>query len=177
MYKRQVYNLPVTLEYRSPEGVAISETQTINLLASRRPQLRVDFYRTLPPALPGEPVELPVEIVNIGRSLVNVSTVELSGPGLEIQDGVVFIGALDAGTSGSLDAVAIPQESGSLPVLVEIHYLDDFNHPRVYTHTLTLDVQAPTPTPEGPESAVQEQGSGFWDRALRVLRGLFGLGS
>lgn len=171
-----VYNLPVSLTYDSPGGTRQTENQVLNLLASRRPNLQIDFYRTVEPGLVDQPLELPIELVNIGRSLVNISTVEVSGEQLEIVEGSAFIGVLDGGTSGSFDAMVIPTQGGSIPVEVRVHYLDDFNQPQVISETLTIVVE----TPEVAQPDAEEQPGetlGFWDRVLRFLRGLFGLGS
>lgn len=174
-----VYNLPVSLSYDSPDGSRQNENQVLNLMASRRPQLQIDFYRSVPPGVAGQPIELPIEVVNIGRDLVNVSTVQISGENMEISDGSSFLGALDGGTSGSMDATIVAQESGTIPVQVTVNYLDDFNHPRVITQTLTVQVEAPQITPQagGPGAPSSDQPPGFWDRVLRFLRGLVGLGS
>lgn len=171
-----VYNVPVTLEYDGPDDTQRTESQLVNLLVSRRPQLQVDFYRTPAEGLVGEPLELPIEVVNIGRNLVNVSTLQVGGPDLEIQEGSVFVGALDGGTSGSIDALVVPQSSGSLPVVVTVNYLDDFNQARQITETLTISVAEPLPEPEAEDTPSEEPG-GIWGGFVRFLRGLFGLGS
>ena len=43
--------------------------------------------------------------------------------------------------------------------------------------TLTVEVEEPMMIPEPGEEEDQEQEKGFWDKLLRVLRGLVGLGS
>jgi hypothetical protein len=173
-----LYSLPVSLVYRGPGGEQQEETQSVNLMATRRPQLRIGFYRPVEAGLVDQPMELPVELVNIGRDLVNVSTIELAGAGVEIQEGSAFVGALDAGTSGSLDAQVIPKQAGSLPLVLTVNYLDDFNHPQVITETLQIEVAAPpTPAPQAAGARGPGGEAGFWDRAWRVLRGLLGLGS
>lgn len=172
-----VYNLPVSLSYDDLNGERRTENLVINLLVNRLPKLEVDFYRPVDPGLVGAPLALPIELVNIGRNMVNISTVEISGEALEITTGSAYIGALDGGTAGTLDAEVIPQHGGSLPVLVSIHYLDDFNQPQVFTHTLTVQVNEPeAPEGEGAQASQTEEQS-LGDRILRFLRGLFGLGS
>ena len=171
-----VYNLPVTLTYNSPGGTQLTENQVLNLLASRRPRIQIDFYRTVEPGLVDQQMELPIELVNIGRTLVNISTIEVSSAQLEIVEGSAFIGALDGGTSGSFDAIVIPIQGGAIPVEVQVHYLDDFNQPQVISETLTIGVE--TPQDNQPDEAEQpDEPLGFWDRFLRFVRGLFGLGS
>jgi hypothetical protein len=122
------------------------------------------------------PIELPVEVTNIGRTLVNVSTLEVSSAQLEISEGSLYLGPLDGGTSGSLEATAVAQQGGTAEVLVTIRYLDDFDQPQVVTKTLMVDVEEPVASASGEEES-QEQEETFWEKVLRVLRGLLGLGS
>jgi hypothetical protein len=120
---------------------------------------------------------LPVEVTNIGRTLVNVSTLEVASIQLEIQDGSLYLGPLDGGTSGSLEATATAIQGGTAEVVVSVHYLDDFEQPQVITKTLTIPVEEPAPAGAVAAENAQEQRGGFWDKVLRALRGLLGLGS
>jgi hypothetical protein len=125
------------------------------------------------------PFPLPVEVTNIGRTMVNVSTLELTSEQLEIQEGSLYVGPLDGGTSASLEATAIGREGGTAEVTVNVHYLDDFNHPQVVTKTLAVDVEEPlAPTPMAEGEIPQEKEKGGLLRIIgRILRGLLGLGS
>ena len=173
-----VYNLPISLVYDGADGEHLSESQVINLLASRRPQFQIDFYRIPDAGMVGESLELPVEVVNIGRNLVNVSTMRVSGEDLDVQTGSSFIGALDGGTSGSMDAQVVPAKSGTLPVLVTVNYLDDFNQAQQITRTLTIEVQQPAqPVGDASVEAQPAQADSLWSRFLKIVRGFFGLGS
>ncbi len=175
-----VYNLPVSLSYEAGDEIQNSAIQVLNVLVSRRPQLQVSFYRPVEPGFPGETFDLPVEVVNIGRNTLNVSTVEISSPDMQIENGSLFVGPLDGGTAGSLDALATPERGGKLPIQVTIHYLDDFNQPQVVTETLTVEVPEPEtePDPVNPgEAEAAEEELSLWDRVVRVVRALLGLGT
>lgn len=175
-----VYNLPVSLRYEAGDEIQNTATQVLNVLVSRRPQLQVGFYRPVEPGFPGETFELPVEVVNIGRNAVNVSTVEISSPDMQIENGSLFIGPLDGGTAGSLDAVATPERGGALPVQVTVRYLDDFNQPQIFTETLTVEVAEPEVEPEpvnAEQGETEDEELSLWDRVVRVVRALFGLGT
>jgi hypothetical protein len=172
-----VYSLPVALAYDDARGTRHSDSQRISLLVHRRPHFQISFYRPVEVATIGVPFELPVEVINIGRTLVNASTLEVSSRQLEIQDGSLYLGPLDGGTSGSLEASAVAQEGGMAEILVTVHYLDDFNQPQMVTRTLTVEVEEPVPVDPEVELSPQEQEEGFWDKVLRFLRGLLGLGS
>jgi hypothetical protein len=176
-----VYNLPVTLAYENAAGERSSEAQVLNLLVNRKPQMQVDFYQSVEPGKVGLPLSLPVELVNIGRNAVNVSTMEVGGEGLEVTSGSVFVGVLDGGTTASLDAEIIPMKPGALPVQVYIHYLDDFNQAQVITHTLTVQVEDnATPTPSAPGEATSgenEEDTSLLGRIWGFFRAILGLGS
>jgi len=109
--------------------------------------------------------------------LVNVSTLEVASTQLEISEGSLYLGPLDGGTSGSLEAMAVAQGGGTAEVLVTVYYLDDFEQPQVVTKTLTVEVEEPPEAPPGAGEEPQEQEEDFWDKALRFLQGLLGLGS
>jgi len=170
------YSLPLALAFDDARGTRHSDSQLISLLVRRRPHLQIGFYRPVGMATVGVPLELPVEVTNIGRTLVNVSTLEMTSEQLEIQDGSLYLGPLDGGTSGSLEATGVAQEGGTAEVQVAVHYLDDFEQPQVVTKTFTVEVEEPVVVPESADEEDEEK-QGFWDKLLRVLRGLVGLGS
>jgi len=171
------YGLPMTLAFDDDWGTRHSDSQLISLLVRRRPHLQIGFYRPVAVATVDVPFELPVEVTNIGRTLANVSILEVTSQQLEISEGSVYLGPLDGGTSGSLEATAVAQEGGTAEVLVTAHYLDDFEQPQVVTKTLTVEVEAPVEISSEAGEEPQEQEAGFWNKVLRFLRGLLGLGS
>ena len=170
------YSLPLALAFDDARGTRHSDSQLISLLVRRRPHLQIGFYRPVGMATVGVPLELPVEVTNIGRTLVNVSTLEMTSEQLEIQDGSLYLGPLDGGTSGSIEATGVAQEGGTAEVQVSVHYLDDFEQPQIVTKTLTVEVEEPVVVPESADEEDQKE-QWFWDKLLRVLRGLVGLGS
>jgi hypothetical protein len=152
--------------------------QVLTLLVRNLPQIQVSYYRPLDPALVGKTIELPIEIMNIGRTSINISQVEASSQDIEIENGSAFIGSLDGGTSAFLDALGTPLTSGDLELQLTIHILDDFNQPQVITKTLSLKVESPAELPTSSNGAPQIQnGSEGQSGFLYFIRGLFGLGS
>ena len=171
------YSVPVALAFDDARGTRHTDSQLISLLVRRRPHLQIGFYRPVEMASIDVPIRLPVEVTNIGRTLINVSTMELSSTQLEISEGSMYLGPLDGGTSGSLEATAVAKEGGTAEVLVTVNYLDDFEQPQVVTKTLTVEVEKPVEISPEAEEEAQEQEESFWDKVLRFLRGLVGLGS
>jgi hypothetical protein len=170
------YTLPISLAYDDARGTRHVDDQRISLLVRRRPHLRVSFFRPVEGALVGEPFELPIDVTNIGRTSVNVSTVEVTSEDLEIRDGSMYLGPLDGGTTGSLEATAVGEVGGTAEVVVSVHYLDDFEQSQTITQTLTVNVETPAEELSAEESA-EESEEGFWRSVLRLLRGLLGMGS
>lgn len=178
-----IYNLPVALSF---DTAAEPDTQVINLLVERPPLLQVNFYRDVNLGQVGQPLDLPVEVVNIGRSLINVSTLSVTSANMQMENNSIYIGPLDGGTSGSLDAIGIPQEGGTLQVVVTVNYLDDFNQAQTYEETLAVEVEAPGEITTGPDGAPPgaaaggqepDEEEGFLGVLWRFIRGMLGLGS
>ncbi len=183
-----VYNLPIDLAYDDGDEPPLTVSQVINLLVEKPPQLQVNFYRPVELGLVDEPLDLPVEVVNISRSLINVSTLAITSPDMDIQNNTLYVGPLDGGTSGSLDARAIPNTGGQIEVLVSVNYLDDFSQPQIYETTLTVQIEEPMApesleigadgVPITPDSTEVDDGEEtFLDLLWRFVKGMLGLGS
>lgn len=171
------YSLPVALAYDDARGTRHSDSQLISLLLRRRPHLQIGFYSPVPTVTVGMPFLLPIEVTNVGRASVNASTLEISSPQLEISNGSIYLGPLDGGTSGSLEAMAVARQGGPAEVLVTVNYLDDFDQPQAVTQTLTVQIEEPiVEAPAQPEERAPQEET-VWDKILRFLKGLLGLGS
>ena len=174
-----VYSLPVEISYGSGSATR-TETQVLNLVVQRRPQLQIGFYRDVGTGMVDQPIDLPLEIVNLGRNLLNVGMVEITSYQMDVQQGSLFMGPLEGGTSGSMDAVGIPSEPGDLDLLVTVSYLDDFNQPQEVTQTITVSVEAMPEMPDmnsGGEYPIGDEPETPLGVVWRVIRGLLGLGS
>lgn len=171
------YSLPVHIQYEDANATPTSQVQVLTLLVKNLPQIQVSYYRPIELAEVERPVELPIEIMNIGRTSISLNRVEVTADQLEIENGSAFIGPLDGGTSAFLDAIGIPRTSGNLELHLTINYLDDFNQPQVITETLTLNVEASPELPSAENGRASDQGEGFAQGLLYIIRGLFGLGS
>lgn len=175
--KAGVYQLPVTLEYDDPRGPRRTDTQVISLLVIRAPLLRIGLLEPITQVLVGQPLDLSVEIINIGQSGANVNRVELASDSMDIVQGAsTYVGPMDSGTTQSLQANVVARRAGPAAITVTVNYVDDLNRPQQITHALPFDVReipkAPEPTPP-PEAS----SGGVLDWLGRLLRGLFGLGS
>jgi len=171
------YSLPVALAFDDARGTRHSDSQLISLLVRRQPHFQIGFYRPVATTTVGVPFELPIEVTNIGRTLINVSTLEVTSEQLEISEGSLYLGPLDGGTSGTIEPMAVARQGGTAEVVVSVHYLDDFDQPQMVTKTLMVEVERPLEAEPEPERESEEGEESFWDKVLRFLRGLLGLGS
>jgi hypothetical protein len=117
-------------------------------------------------------------VINIGRRLVNVSTVEVTSADLEITGGSMYVGPLDGGTSGTLIATATALDPGTATVTVTVNYLDEFQQEQTITRTLTFEIEQPQ-EPGGTDSPTSDDEGEltFWQRVWRAILGFFGLGT
>jgi hypothetical protein len=180
------YALRVSLIYTDPRGNSLTDDQVISLLVLSQPILDISFYRPPDPLLAGETGTLPIQLVNIGRSSAVLGNMEITAEGAELSNNVTLVGWLDPGNFYPLDALVTPFEPGPLEVTVAIHYLDDFNQPRTFTRTLTVDVMegggggggggefTDGEFPIEPSIPTIET---FWQKLWRGVLGLLGLDS
>ncbi|HQE91372.1 MAG TPA: hypothetical protein PLH19_03105 [Anaerolineae bacterium] len=184
----KAYNLPVALAYDTETGTREKDTQRVSLMVFRRPQFKVSFYRPVEGmALVGQPLALPIEVVNSGTARFNIPTLEVTGAGLEfMEEPSTYVGNLDPGGSWTLDAMAMPLAPGPVDVVVNVYYVDDLNQTQVYSQTLTVEVmempQEGTPGgPDGPLGPTELPAEGtpetLMQKVLRFVKGFLGLGS
>jgi len=181
------YPMKVTFSYLNDKGEVINDEQVITLLVYSLPTVDVSFYRPPDPFLVGQPGALPIQIVNLGKRLAVLGTLKITSASGTIENGTSLIGSLDAGGYFTLDAMVIPEQSGTMSLEITIDYTDDFNQPRTITRRLDIEVMEGFEEPiVGPATGegggggevipVQVEESTF-HKIWRFVLGLFGLDS
>lgn len=181
------YALEVTFGYRDEDGVDYTAGELVSLLVIRQPHLQIELYQPVSEVMTGELFAIPVEVINVGQETANVNTIELRSLDLEISDGATYIGPLDPGTSGLLEAQAVAHQSGEAIAQVIVNYLDDFGHRQQVIQELRFRVvplPTPVPGPEGTGAEGQMPGTGpqlegelsLVDKMVRLLKAILGLG-
>ena len=179
-----VYVLTVGMEFAGSGEKPVTRNEQMSLVVKVRPQLVFNFYRQVPGYLAGQPLDLPIEILNTGRSRVASNNVEILSEEIQIETSKSYAGPLDAGASVTVDARGMADTPGEKHLTVRIHYIDDFNQPQVFDGEMIVNV-APAPELGGPEGPIGPDGKPLVDVLpepqrpwfIRLLRGLFGLGS
>jgi hypothetical protein len=169
------YLLQVDFTYEDEDGTSYQRSEVISLLVLRPAFLSIEFLETPEELVVGREVPIAVDITNVGRYSVNVTTARLESDDFDIRDGSVYIGPLDSGTSGTLDAWVAPRRAGELTLWVVVGYIDDFNRDQEVVRELYLTARAPE-APPTPTAAPVEEEQGLMSRIVRFLRALFGLG-
>lgn len=179
------YTLRISLIYTDPRGNSLTDDQVITLLVYSQPILDISFYRPPDPLFVGEPGSLPIQLVNLGRNSTILGNMEVSAEGAELSNNTVLVGWLDPGNFYPLDTLVTPFQPGTLEVNVTVHYLDDFNQPREFTRTLTVDVLESggggggggSSEGEVPIEPTAPSNETFGQKLWRALLGLLGLDS
>ncbi len=171
--KGGAYPLEVDLDYEDSLAENQSESETIGLLTAVRPQVQIDLSKALPnPAQVGQTFDIAVELINLGRQRLEVSTVEVLSDDLNLTKNALYIGPLDPSISGGLTAKGTPKAEGTATFRVIVHYRDELNQLQQIEQTFTVDVQAASLLPAGAETPQSAAPTGFW----AFVRQLFGLG-
>ncbi len=181
------YPVKVSFVYNDAANGDYVDDQVITLLVIRRPSVEMDFYAPPPPFFAGESGSLPLQLVNSGtKSMVfgNFSVTTLQG-GATFENASLFVGNLEPGGFYPLDAIIYPEMPGSLDLLLNVDYTDDFNQQQTITKTLTVEVMEPMVFEEPIEPFPGEEGvplpelepETWGDKIWRFLKGLLGLSS
>ena len=179
------YPLRISFTYLDNKGIVYTDDQVVTLLVYSVPQIDVNFYRPPDPLFVGQPGILPMQVVNIGRKSVVLGTMKITSPTADLTNNEALIGPLDIGGYYTLDVNAIPQQAGTLDLLITINYTDDFSQAGVITDTLTVEVMDAMPMEPMPGEGGMNGGEmpppaapeTFWQKVVRFVKGLFGLDS
>jgi hypothetical protein len=170
-----LYPVTVSLAYRNALAEDFSDMQVVYLKVQNKPALQADLIGDPPsPLLAGEPFDLSVEVINIGRQPVNVSTIELTSDDLAITNGSIYAGPLDESTSTSLAATATADTAGEAVALLSVHYLDEFNQPQTWTQTFRFTIEE-SAAPAEP-AAVGDQTTSIFEKVWKAFLAFLGFG-
>ncbi len=182
------YPMKISFSYSDEKNNTYTDDQVITLLVYSPPQVEVNFYRDPGPLYAGQPNQLPLQIVNLGRKPTVLGNMKVASSAGQLSNNTTLVGALDAGGYFTLDATFVPEAPGSQTLQVNIEYTDDFNQAQVITRTVQLEIQElPGVGPGGDGGLPQDGGSlppepvqqpeTFLQKVARFLRGLVGLDS
>ena len=136
-----------------------------------------------------QPNLLPLQVVNLGKQTVILGNMQVTASDALLENNIALVGAIESGFYFTLDSMITPYQAGPMEILVSVSFTDDFNQPQSYDTTLLVDViemdmddfgegddqYPPFEDFDDWESAPAEET--FWQKLLRVLKGLIGLGS
>jgi hypothetical protein len=179
------YPMKITFSYEDSKGAVHNDDQVITLLVYNLPKVDISFYRPLDPFFAGQMGVLPIQIVNLGRSLAVLGTIRVETGGADMFNNTMLVGALDTGGYTTLDVSVTPYQAGPLELNITIDYTDDFNQARTITKTISVDVQDAMIEPPFNGGGIPGEGGGempateetFWQKLWRFILGLFGLDS
>ena len=190
------YSLKYSFIYTTESGEKVVDNQVITLLVYKMPSIEVGFYQDPGPIYANQTNFLPLQIVNLGKQSVVLGNMTISADDAYLENNSALVGLVDAGFYFTLDTMLTPNQPGPMDLQITVNYTDDFNQPRTYSTVLSLEVLEAMPMddflPEGMEDGIpMDDGSSsiapidpsmpggetFWQKVVRVIKGLFGLDS
>jgi hypothetical protein len=183
------HSLDYSFVYLTENEQKVVDNQVITLLVYRLPSLQVDFSMEPGQFFANQPNILPLQIVNLGKQTVILGNMVVAASDAQLENNVALVGAIEPGFYFTLDSMITPYQAGPLEILVSVNFTDDFNQARVIETTLTVDViememgefepgeeqYPPGDGPDGWDFPPAEET--FWQKIIRVLKGLIGLDS
>lgn len=178
------YPLKISFVYLDENNHSFTDDQVITLLVYRLPSLEINFYQEPGALFAGQPNMLPLQVVNLGRSSIVLGNLRVNAPVGQFSNNSILVGTLEPGGYFTLDASYIPDQPGTIDLMVTIDYTDDFNFMQVISKTMTVQVME-APIIEPPVDGGQSQNGAvapqapetFLQKLWRFIRGLIGLDS
>jgi hypothetical protein len=184
------YPVIVSFVYNDVTGTSFVDEQVVTLLVYSHPQVEINFYTEPAPLFVGQPGPIPLQIINVGKSSTIFGNLSVSGEGAQFTNNNIFVGALEPGGFFPLDASVIPEQPGTLELIAQVSYTDDFNQQQVISRTLTMEVMEEIieeppidpgtggPGDPGMPPMEPEPGAESWrQRVWRFVLGFIGLSS
>lgn len=183
------HSLDYSFVYLTENELKVVDNQVITLLVYRLPSLQIDFSMEPDPFFANQPNILPLQIVNLGKQTVILGNMLVAASGAQLENNMALVGAIDPGFYFTLDSMIIPNQAGPMNILVSVNFTDDFNQARVFETTLTIDViesdmgefepgEEQYPPVDGSDDwNFPQTEETFWQKIIRVLKGLIGLDS
>jgi hypothetical protein len=178
------YPMKLTFSYVNDKGEVVNDDQVITLLVYGLPKADIGFYREPDPLFAGQPGQLPIQVVNLGKRTAVLGNMSLTTNNGMLETESTLVGSLDAGGYFTFDGSIIPDTAGPLQLTLTIEYTDDFNQPRTISKAFDLTVEESFVDPSmepgmeggGGEVPVQTEET-VLQKIWRFLLGLFGLDS
>lgn len=101
------YKLTLELSYDNPDAVTLTATGQIEITIKQKSELTMEIGQIPEEVNAGDRLQIPVQLVNVGRGMVYNARCTVDVPGLQT-DKSLFLGNIEGGTavSGELDAFA-----------------------------------------------------------------------
>ena len=123
----KTYTVPVDIQYEGTDGTKYSSTDNVNIPVTQESKVEILNTNIQNMGNVGEPLNILVEFVNVGKVNLTNFKVRLEGnvPGKE--DNVFYLGTFAAGESNEYSATIIPEEEGILEGSIQMSYIDADN--------------------------------------------------
>ncbi|MDX2160244.1 MAG: CARDB domain-containing protein [bacterium] len=176
-----IYNLPITIRYRTPTGASGQENLQASIVVVAPPRIQSTLINPLPPQVNiGEGVPLTLEIRNNGTATVDLTRVVVSADNADIPDGAEQeLSPVRTDDDATVDVVIFPLEEGPTRVTFTIFYMDDLANERSLDLTFDSEAVQPPPMPEftpPPDMFPIPTEEPEADLLSRLLLGFLGLG-
>lgn len=123
----KTYVVPVNIKYESTDGTKYESSDNVNIPVTQESKIEVISSNIPTEGNVGEPLNLSLEFVNIGKVNLSNFMVKLDGeiPGKE--DNVYYLGTFNAGESNEYTATIVPDTEGTLSGNIQMSYTDADN--------------------------------------------------
>lgn len=150
----KTYIVPVHIKYESTDGTKYESSDNVNIPVTQESKIEVISSNIPTEGNVGEPINLSMEFVNVGKVNLTNFKVRMEGdiPGKE--ENVFYLGVFNAGESNEYTATIIPEQEGTLSGTIQVSYIDADNQDVLmeipFSSTIGAAIEYPTDVPMEP---------------------------
>ncbi|SDY74086.1 COG1361 S-layer family protein [Tindallia californiensis] len=146
----QTHNLYADIKYEDASGNEHESRELIGIPVIQETTLSLSDVETGMEAFVGDPVPVSIDFYNVGRGLIRNLTISIEGD-FETQDGSLYIGNMEAGSSNYYDATLFPMQEGTMEGVIIFQFDDEINQSHRLEKDFSIEVMEMMMPEEFPE--------------------------
>jgi len=147
--ENETHNITATLDYQDESGNKFTETEIISIPVNQKLQLTTSEVIIPDQVFAQMPTAITLDFYNTGRAVIRNLMITTRGD-VEIQNGDIYIGNLEAGHKDYYDVTIIPSQEGKVSGVILFEYDDEMGEHYHIEKPFSLTVMAAQEPPMEP---------------------------
>ncbi len=168
-------SVPVRVSFEF-EGQRHEVAYAIGVMIERTPILTMISAEVPDSVMVGESFPAMFELANASGFALNAAKISVEASGATVTDGSFFIGNFEDAITESIESMIIPEEPGTVDVVLVLEYRDQLGNLQSWRETRTVEVQESAEFEDGVDPAAGQEADAEEHWLMSFFKSIFGLG-